>query len=387
MPAQQVILADTPEALSHALEVLDELDTVGIDVERADWDRYWRAAALVQVGGDGRVALVDPVCLDDLTELARFVKQRRCILHAMDNDLGPLAALGVELARVEDTGLAAAVLGLPLGLETLLGDLLGVELRGDKAAMQRANWEARPLTAEMQAYAADDVADLPALWESVQQRLVEAGREDWYRQDVEAVRAQPSTEQRRDWTRTKGLGRLDPAGRTRLRALWDAREELARSSDTAPSRIAADRLLLDFATTPPASIGELGRRGLRRHSARSFGPALMAAIASTAGVGAEPLRRTTRVPSDADRAMSEELRVLRSRRAKELSIDAGVLCPSRVLMGAVLTDPTTPTQLRDVLGLRPWQWAQLGDTFCQALGLAGEGRPPPLTADEEYLDD
>jgi ribonuclease D len=383
MAAHSIVLADTPERLHAALEDLGDLQTVGVDVERADWDRYWRSAALIQVGGNGRVALVDPLRVADLGPLARFLAARTCVLHAMDNDLGPLASAGIELPRLEDTSIAAAVLGLPLGLEVLLRDLLGVALGGDKAEMQRANWEERPLTAQMQTYAAGDVADLPELWATLAHRLQEAGREDWYRQELEAVRRQPPAEQRRAWTRTKGIGRLDPAAKARLRSLWDTREELAQTTDTAPSRIAGDKLLVDLAVRPPTSTGELVRRGLRRAAVRTFGTALLDAVGAAQVVATEPRRRNGmgdrpgRPPTDTDRMLADTLRALRSERAAEIGIDAGVLCPSRTLLGAVLADPATPDELRAALDLRPWQWDQLGYAFCGALGLDGPGRPAP----------
>jgi ribonuclease D len=381
MPARKILLADTPPRLDEALTMLSDLATVGVDVERADWDRYWRTAALVQVGGAGRVALFDPLRLDDLTPLARFLAERTAVLHAMDNDLGPLANAGIELPRLEDTSVAAAVLGLPLGLEVLLRDLLGVTLAGDKAAMQRANWEARPLTPEMQAYAAGDVADLPGLWAVLQERLRAEGREEWYRQELEAVRRQPPAEQRRAWTRTKGIGRLDAAARARFRSLWDTREQLAQSTDTAPSRIADDKLLVDLAVRPPASASELGRRGLRRAAVRTWGHALVEAsraLPTADGRRADSGRpERGRPPTDADRAMADTLRALRSGRAAALGIDPGVLCPSRTLLTALLANPTTPAELRDALDLRPWQWEQLGAAFSDALGLDGPGKPLP----------
>jgi ribonuclease D len=381
MPPTETVLADTPAALAHALERLNGLNTVGIDVERADWDRYFRAAALIQVGGDGRVALVDPLALGApaLAPLAAFLAGRACVLHAMENDLGPLGTLGIDPPDLEDTSIAAAVLGLPLGLEYLLRELLGVELVGDKAAMQRANWEARPLTADMLTYAAGDVADLPALWRALWQRLEQAGRTSWYQQELEAVRSQPPVEERRAWTRTKGIGRLDPLARARLRSLWEAREGLARSSDTAPSRIASDKLLVDLAVRPPSNTGELTRRGLRRAAVREWGSALLRAVTlADNGEGGLAQRPDgpprLRTPDDRDRAKVDLLRVLRTERAAELGIDPGVLCPSRVLLGAVLADPATPEELERALGLRPWQWEQLGPAFCEALELGPVGK-------------
>ncbi|HEY8338778.1 MAG TPA: HRDC domain-containing protein [Egibacteraceae bacterium] len=392
MPLHEYELVDDEAALGHALDRLASLDPVGVDVERADWNRYYRAPALIQVGGQGRVVLVDPIRIPELKPLHDFLAQRTVVLHAMENDLSPLAAVGVTPVAIEDTAVAAAILGLPTGLEALLREVLGVSLDADKQAMQRANWEERPLSEKMLRYAAGDVADLPALWQALAERLEEAGRTSWYREERDAIRQQPPAEERREWTRTKGAGRLDPAARARLRALWDVREELGRATDTAPGRIANDRVLVDLAVSPPAAASELGRRGVRRQAVRDFGEELMAALRNGDALAEEPgsRPRSTR-PSEAHRAAAERLRALRAERARQLGIDPGVLCPSRTLLAAVATDPSTPEELRDALGLRSWQWEQLGAAFCEALALDGPGKPPPVTAptpaDQDDADD
>jgi ribonuclease D len=374
MPLSDLILVDETADLEQALSSLKDLPEVGVDVERADWDRYYRAAALIQIGGAGRVVVIDPMAVPDLQALDAFMQERVSVFHAIENDLEPLVSLSVKPTEMRDTAVAAAVLGLPTGLEGLLRDLLGVELAGDKAAMQRANWEARPLTPEMLDYAAGDVADLPELWAVLAEQLVSTGRQAWYEQELAAVLALPPVENRRKWSRTKGAGRLDREARGRLRAVWEAREALGQDTDTAPGRIATDAVLVDLAENPPAAVGELGRRGLRRQAAREFGAALLTALRG-GKVEAEP-RTAGRPPSEGDRQLIEQLRQVRAARAKKLGIEAGVLCPSRILAPAVLADPATPEDLRDALGLRPWQWEQLGAAFCDVVGLDGPGVPP-----------
>lgn len=380
MPLQEFVLADTPADLSRSLRALDDLEVVGVDVERADWNRYYRAAALIQVGGQGRVALVDPLAITELSPLSSFLAGRTAVFHAMENDLGPLASIGVEPRRLEDTSTAAAMLGLPTGLEALLSRLLGIEPTGDKAAMQRADWEARPLTTQMLSYAAGDVADLPQLWSVLHEQLRATDRQGWYRQELAAGMALPPVEERREWTRTRGIGRLDPAARTRVRMLWTARERLARATDTAPSRILGDRVLIELAASPPGGTEELQRRGMRRQAVRTFGDQIMAALAAGDGQAPEP-RPLGRSPTEAERDQAEKLRALRADLARELDLDPGVLCPSRTLMAAVLAAPTTPEALFQRLGLRPWQWGLLGERFCEALGI-----PSPTSLHKEHLD-
>ena len=393
MSLEHYELVETPDSLLRALESLADLDQVGADVERADWDRYWRAAALLQIGGDGRVMLIDPLALTELEPLAEFLSTRLTVLHAMENDYGPMASLGVAPPQVEDTAIAAAMLGLPTGLETLLADLLDVHLEGDKAAMQRANWEQRPLDEDMLRYAAGDVADLPALWQELETRLEEAGRTHWYRQELDAAINLPSAPDRRDWTRTKGSGRLDPAARARLRVLWDRREELARETDTAPGRILTDKQMVELSLHPATTPAELVSRGMRRPAVREHGAALLQALADGANAAREPVPRSHRQVSEQDRTLVDQLRVRRAKFAKALGIDSGILCPSRTLMAAVAADPEDPATLRAVLGLRPWQWEILGHDFCEILQIDGPGLPEtrpdldlPDDDDEEMSD-
>ena len=273
-----------PRHLGPALEALADLDPVGIDVERADWKNYYRAAALVQVGGEGTVVLIDSLALPDLSALQDWLADRTVVLHAAENDLVPLAALGVAPTRLHDTAVAAALVGRPTGLETLLRDVLGIEPSADKQSMQRADWAARPLTDAMLDYAAGDVADLPRLATTLLAELDALGRQSWYAQELAAARALPSVEDRRDWTKLKGIGRLDPQVRAKARALWEWREELGRTTDTAPGRIIGDAVLVDLAANPPASVA---RARAPRHAPPGR-PALRGAAAAGAGRGRQP---------------------------------------------------------------------------------------------------
>ncbi|WP_165492204.1 ribonuclease D [Egibacter rhizosphaerae] len=379
-------LVDEPRELRSALSSLGDPPEVAVDVERADWNRYFRTAALVQVGASGQVLLVDPLAIDDLAPLATFLQPRSVILHAMENDLAPLEADDVVPPNVEDTAIAAAILGLPTGLGALHRELLGIELEADKAAMQRADWEARPLTDAMLAYAAEDVVHLLDLWAALRDRLETSGRWHWYVQEREAERAQPSVEDRRSWGRLKGIGRLDPRARGRARALWETREELAKSTDTAPSRIVGDKVIVDLAADPPSSPRQLGARGVRRQAVHRFGDQIVDALARAPE---QPLgRRAERRATDDDRAAAERLRAVRAAIAEELGIDAGVLCPSRTLLDGVLADPGSGEELREALGLRSWQWDLLREPFCEALGIGPAGTAPERSdRDEERSPD
>lgn len=344
---------DSEQELASALaEVRDEV--IGVDVERADSHRYFRRAALIQVGDASHCVLIDPLSIEDLSPLGEFLEGRTAVLHAIENDIVPLESAGVHPGPVADTAIAAAMLGLPIGLEPLLDDILGVRLDTDKGKYQRADWEARPLSGGMREYAAGDVFHLPALWRELARRLHEAGRFAWYEQELEAT-IENARADTRHWTRTKGAGRLSPPQRSVLRALWEQREELSQAHDIAPNRLLHDRTMLRLAESPASDPQDLVAQGRRATPLRDHADDLFAA--QQAGLEAEPEPKdgNGRRWTEADRAAYDALRKARADAADEIGIDAGVLCPSRPLLRAVAADPQDADELADAAGLRPWQ--------------------------------
>ncbi|MBW3621046.1 MAG: HRDC domain-containing protein [Actinobacteria bacterium] len=355
-----IVFVDDPAQLPAALARLTG-DVVGVDVERADAHNYYRRAALVQVGDADTCLLIDPLALPDLAAVDDALASRLVVLHAVENDLEPLEIVGIRPRSLADTAVAAAVLGLPTGLGPLLETVLGVELSADKERFQRADWEQRPLDDDMAEYAAGDVFSLPSLWEELSRRLDEAGRRDWYEQELVAV-IERSREDRRDWTRTKGSGRLSGPARAILRALWHEREAVSKEHDIAPNRLLRDQTLLDLANTPPETPEQLVRRNQRRSGPlRDHAARLFAALQQGVAAEPEPKEAAGRRWDDSDKAAYDAMRRSRAELADELGLDAGVLCPSRPLWAAVAGEPRDPAELAELAGLRPWQADLLAD--------------------------
>jgi ribonuclease D len=363
--ALEVAFVDDPGGVPAALASVDA-PTVGVDVERADADRYFRRAALVQIGVAGRCVLFDGVTLPTLPALDEFLRGRLAVLHAVENDLEPLTRMRVVPERLADTAVAAALLGRPTGLGALLAETLGVELDGDKSAYQRADWELRPLSDGMAAYAAGDVVHLPALWWALRDELAVTGRTTWYEQELAWTRARLG-EETRDWTRVKGAGSLAPSQRAILRAVWDERERLARDHDVAPNRLVHDDVLRTLAVDPPRTEAQLVRRSQRRRSLlRRHAPTLLAAVERGRVAPPEPRDGAGRRWSERERAAFDAMRRARSQVAEELGIDAGVLCPSRPLWRTLAGAPADAEELCSLAQLRPWQCELLADALWSA---------------------
>ncbi len=383
MTTPNIRLVDETAAVADALIALDDAEAVGVDVERADAHRYFRRAALVQIGAGENCVLVDALSVDGLDALDAFLDGRLAVLHAGENDLAPLSDKQVRPNRVADTAVAAAVLGLPTGLTTLLESVLEVTFDGDKNAFQRADWEARPLPDDMAAYAAMDVVHLPELWARLHERLHEAGRVSWYEQEAAAAHERAYSDDRH-WRKVKGVGRLPADARRMVRALWLRREALAREHDLAPNHLLRDEVMVEFAQDPPRTEAQFARRAGGRRPVRRHAAALLEAVADPQSVHGDEQadEQTPGTTSDVDdeprrsigaaeRAVARELRRTRAQIAKELGIEPGVLCPGRTLEVAVAGRPGDGEELCASVGLRPWQTQLLSDamwaTYVEAL--------------------
>lgn len=409
MATPNIQLIDDEAGIAGALGALESEDVVGIDVERADAHRYFRRAALVQIGAGDRCVLVDAVAVDGLDALDTFLDARLAVLHAGENDLAPLRDKNVEPSRVADTAIGAAVLGLPTGLTALLEDVLDVTFDGDKNAFQRADWEARPLPDDMAAYAAQDVVHLPALWSQLHERLQATRRLSWYEQEMAAAHERAHSNDRH-WKKVKGVGRLADDHKAIMRALWLRREALAREHDLAPNHLLRDDVMVEFAQDPPRTEAQLVRRAGGRRPVRRHAAALLDAVVhpptdhdGTAGEGDEAsthphattppagIEDAPRRPiGSLEREVARELRRTRTQIAKELGIEPGVLCPGRTIEVAVAARPANGDELCAGVGLRPWQvellatpmWATYVDALERATATTrGDERNPDASDD------
>ncbi|HEY7007356.1 MAG TPA: HRDC domain-containing protein [Jatrophihabitantaceae bacterium] len=258
---------------------------VAVDAERASGYRYSSRAYLVQLRRDGAgTALIDPIALPALSSLNAALAATEWIFHAASQDLACLAEVGLRPPRLFDTELAGRLLGDErVALGTMVEQHLGVRLEKGHSA---ADWSTRPLPHEWLAYAALDVELLAALRDALAAELHAAGKDEWARQEFEAVRLARAPVPRADpWRRTSGIHTVRSRRELAvIRALWLARDEYAAQRDIAPGRVLPDSAIVDAAHTRPARPEQLtalrvfGGPRQRRRLDRWFG-AIRAAMA------------------------------------------------------------------------------------------------------------
>ncbi len=349
-------------------------------------------------------ALVDPIAFESLEPLARALEGTEWILHAATQDLPCLAEVGLRPAALFDTELAGRLLGKPrVGLATLVEEVVGQRMRKEHSA---ADWSTRPLPESWLEYAALDVEVLLELREAMVDELAAAGKSEWARQEFEALLSFEPTVREEAWRRTSGAHKLrGRRAQGAVRALWEARDRIARERDIAPGRIIPDSAIIAAAAAMPSdragllAVQGFHGRGAARHArdwiaaldairdapeselpgrpARSDGPPQPRAWAERDPVAARRLahaRTGIAVLSEKHQVPVENLltpdylrRVLwtppAARQPQELAVEVG-------------------RQLR-ALGARQWQIELTGPTIVAAIIAADTAPTPAIPTDSD----
>ena len=252
---------------------------IAVDAERAHGFRYTQRAYLIQVRRSGAgTHLIDPIAFDGtpaLAELGAAIADAEWVIHAASQDLPCLFEVGMTPHRLFDTELAARLLNYPrVALGTMVTELLGVRLLKEHSA---ADWSTRPLPADWLTYAALDVELLVELRDVLAAQLTEAGKDEWAVEEFAALAAGAgsATEPRTDpWRRTSGIHRVrSRRGLAYVAELWHIRDEIARDTDRAPSKILPDVAIAELAAVDHPDRATLYRiAGFQRRQARRYLP-------------------------------------------------------------------------------------------------------------------
>lgn len=331
------VWVDRRETLDQWLADLPDEARLGLDTEFMRRNTFHPQLALLQLGWDGRYALVDPLAFDigDALRSRLHTGDAVTVMHSAGEDLETLAPyLPGGPRALFDTQIAAAFVGMGLGISyrALVAELCHVDL--DKGET-RSDWMQRPLTDSQRLYAALDVVYLESIHDQLAERLEQRGRTAWHAEDCERLKhrasategdAQPQRGMRgaADWPRAK---------QALLRRVLRWRDRTARALDRPRPWLLEDALAMSLVQQPPASQVELDQRSRGQRALRSaqrdelFGllrePVDEAEIAATAPV-AHPLQGEAKKALGAMKDCVDAL-------ATELDLPSGLLCPRKVL--------------------------------------------------------
>lgn len=360
------IVADQ-RAFDALLGDLDGVAELAIDTEFHRERTYFAQLALVQLGFEGRIVVVDPLNVD-IADLGRVLdSDTLVIMHACRQDLEIMErACGAAPRHLVDTQLAAGFLGYTSpSLASMVEKELGHRL---PKADRLTDWLRRPLSDAQLRYAGSDVAYLGEIWHSFSDRLGERSRMEWFDAAMNELLAESRgpRDPADSWRRIKELRHLRNVDLAVARAVAAWRESRAIELDITPRYILSDLGVVGVAVSKPNSIDDL--RSIRGVDGRAMKATVANdLIAIVADAVANPVRfeRQANLPE-----LSAELRpalplvsAWATQVARDLEIELSLLATRSDLEALLRGDPDA----RLAVG---WRSAAVGESIRRLL--AGE---------------
>ena len=338
---------------------------LALDTEFMRVDTYYPALALVQLNLRGRALLLDPLAVAGLGALAPRLAadDSPAVMHSASEDIEALGTVGVELAGLFDTQIAAAMAGLGLGLsyQKLVAALCGVDL---PKAETRSDWLQRPLSPQQLEYAAQDVVHLPSLHAQLGEKLERLGRSAWHAEDCARMLERSRTREGDPQPQRgiKSAAEWPPEQQARLRRLLCWRDATARSANKPRPWLLDDARAVEFVLNPPRSSEELYERSRGLRALR--GPlrtALLEEIQRPLAPEELDIAPIPPLPGPKEKRTLAAMKDAVARVAAELDLPEGLLCARRHLE-SLLFDKCWPTALEG------WRKPLLHDALMAALG-------------------
>lgn len=366
--------------LRHYVERWRSEPLLAVDTESNSLFAYYERVCLVQLSTRAQDFIIDPLVLDDLSPLGELLADPaiEIVFHAAEYDIISLKRdYGFEFSALFDTMLAARICGWKqIGLGTILAEQFGV--RADKK-LQRANWARRPLPAEQLIYAQMDTHYLPALRDRLYEELRAADRLEEAREifaDLTRLSAAEFSFDPEGYWRIQSVRDLPRQQVAIVRALYLARDAIARRRDWPPFKVFGDDVLLQLASQAPRRLEDLySVHGLNARLVQMEGETILAAISEgrQARPPAPPRRAAPLEPAIHERY--EALKEWRKQRALARGVESDVILGREALWALARQAPTHPDDLAKIPGLGPWRRAEYGAELIALLARFDGGSP------------
>ncbi len=317
-------LIESDAALQDLLERERGRGVVAVDTEFMRRNTFFPQVALVQLCFGDTAWLVDPLAIADPAPLADLLQDSGTtkVLHSASEDLEVFQCwLGVLPTPLFDTQRAAALVGrgFGMGYRALVHEICAIDLPKGET---RSDWLQRPLTEAQCEYAAQDVAWLLPVWQTLDQEARAQDKLDWIVADgADAINSLASANG--DYhLRMKTAWKLNPRQLASLQAVCAWREETARRLDKPRSWIIDDRACLQLAQYSPRNRSELREQvELPSPALRRYGDELLSLLEKQRQLPEATLPQPLPAPLHA--LQRRELKTLREF-ARELASRLGV---------------------------------------------------------------
>ncbi len=373
LPAHIQTRSDLLTLIDHARK----MDAVAMDTEFV-WERtYYPQLGLIQIAlSDEDCFLIDPLAIDDLSPLGELLSDRSVIkiFHDAPQDLTIITrATGAVTQNIFDTRLAAGFSGFPatLSLCHLIRELLEIILPKKET---KTNWLKRPLTESQIDYALDDVRYLRAIRVLLLNRIIGPKVKAWLQEELNLLNNPANYDVFSEspysrYKKIKGTSGLDRQGLAILKSITSWREGMARKKDRPRGHIIPDKILVEIASTKPATIDAIkadttiSEKGLKR-----YGTAITAIVAKTCSQPEEnyPVKKKTIRLTQTEKTRFNKLNDLIKLKSDLLGLDPALIGNSAELKKlARILSTGGQTDKSDMRQTEGWRKHFLNEFLCQ----------------------
>ena len=264
----------TQQQLVEFCDSLRDASTIAFDTEFISEDSYKAELCLIQVASEDRLAVVDPLAVDDVNPFWELLAAdgHETIVHSGRQEfLFCTEAIGRRPQGWFDIQLAAGFVGteFPAAYGSLISKLLNQRLSKGET---RTDWRRRPLSQRQLEYALQDVLYLQPIRNLLMRQLDQLGRSSWVAQELAAWQdALVAVDQQERWRRVAGISALSRRSLAVVRELWRWRDREARRRNSLAKRVLRDDLIVELARRKSAdprqirAVRGMERGNLKRH--------------------------------------------------------------------------------------------------------------------------
>ncbi len=405
-------MIETLSQLESLSKRLSQEKVLAFDMEADSLHHYFPKVCLIQTSTVEETFLIDPLTIRTIDPLRPVLENNRIVkvFHGGDYDLRSIYRdYAIQVHNVFDTMIASQFLGeKEVGLAAALKKRFGVLLN---KKYQRANWSKRPLPHDMLFYAAQDTAHLIAFYRELRRELERKGRLAWVDEECELLPIECTTGVRSSeadspgeevgdgstamksppktplFKRFKGAGTLAPRDLAVLEGLLAFREKRAMQQDRPPFKLFGNTLIKTLVQEKPTDYADLSKLPhLPADFMRRYAKGALRAIKEGLALPENRLPTYPRTPRPPRNFKKQDrlkrLKKWRDTKARELQLEAGLICNNVLLSALAEAHPKAMDGLESIAGMRAWQKKALGREIIQTLDGAGVSSKAPTAAKE-----
>lgn len=285
---------DTNAQLATFCAALTQQKWLALDTEFIREKTYYPNLALIQIASDTKIACIDPLGITDFKPLTDLLDDYNIvkIFHSPSQDLELFAHVFKAVPQnIFDTQLAASLLGI--GNQISYADLVYTICKVLLAKKHtRTDWSRRPLSDSELAYAFDDVRYLGDIYQTLNDKLIAAGRINWLSQDFKTMSDidHYQTPYNALWKKLRGAQKLKGNELNYADQLSQWREKRAMHKNLPKRWILKDADIIDIARLKPTDLsGFSAIRTLNERFIKQYGDTIIKLLSDADNI-AEDLR-------------------------------------------------------------------------------------------------